>query len=153
MRNLGHFFLQINRLNAPNINNLDIFWFKWANYWSVKSFRDKLRIKCTLYSHLYYKAHCFQRNLPHCIEKFHLCWRWSQQIQVFIYTRNDLKTTFFNVVDIFFSTSPGHFSTCYSMSSSSFFCMHKLDAAWVFNSGQGDIGLAMGEEVSPKVEA
>ena len=31
--------------------------------------------------------------------------------------------------------------------------MHNLDAAWVSNSGQGDIGLAMGEEVPPKVEA
>ena len=31
--------------------------------------------------------------------------------------------------------------------------MHNLDAAWVSNSGQGDIGLAMGEEVVSKVEA
>ena len=31
--------------------------------------------------------------------------------------------------------------------------MHNLDAAWVSNSGQGDIGLAMGEEVAPQVEA
>ena len=31
--------------------------------------------------------------------------------------------------------------------------MHNLDAAGVSNSGQGDIGLAMGEEVATKVEA
>ena len=59
VRNLRHFFSRINRVNASNINNLCIFGYKWVNYKSVNSFRDEIRIKCTLYFHLYCKSRCF----------------------------------------------------------------------------------------------
>ena len=41
-----------------------------SNISNVKSFRDEIRIKCTLYFHLYCKSRCLWRNL-HRWQKFY----------------------------------------------------------------------------------
>ena len=65
---MATFFSRINSVNASNMNNLGIFFVinePISSMSIVNSFRDEIRIKCTLYFHLYFKSRCFWRNLHH----------------------------------------------------------------------------------------
>ena len=56
------------------MHQISIIWaffgYKWANQQYVNSFGDEIRIKCTLYFHLYCKSRCFWRN-SHRWQKFY----------------------------------------------------------------------------------